>query len=687
MSDEQHRLESWKEIGAYLHRDARTVRRWEREEMLPVHRHGHKKGSSVYAYPKEIDAWRAGRRVAVEPPFPVRPWRQPLSIGITSLLCLVMTGNGIRPQSASAKLLKQISRQVWTSSNLTSQGVTSTDGRFLSFTDWETGDLAIRDLVSGTQRHLTSTEGWETSGDYADDSVISPDGTQVAYSWFVRKDSKYELRILPTLGVGPAKPRVLSRSDGFADYMIPRGWSSDGKQLMAVQTLANQTTRIGMFTLADGQFRAVKTVRAFNPMALSPDGRWIAYGTTPNNNTQLGDVYVIATDGSQETAVVQNPANDVPMAWSPDGSRLLFLSDRTGTFSLWSVAIAAGKPNGLPQLLKADTGPIGGMGMTRDGTFLYIVASSQRRNIYGAEVGPDQRLRRPPVLASERFVNSNFGARLSPDKKSIAYYSFRPGPAYAFVVIKDLNTNAEREISIKLRIAAPQGLGPMWFPDGRSLLVASNEWQTPGYTFNRLNLETGMVEPLLRVTRNLTGFKLSPDGKVLYTIESENSDVPDIAGTHLVTHDLSSQRASDVRAGDWITELAVSADSRQIAYVASEQHSPASFIAVIPAAGGTPREVFRASSSLLARYGALEWAPDQQRLLFVMTAGSPNGPNALWNVPVEGGRAEQVGPSLSADIRSPQLDSSGRIFFTAFEKESNELWELENFLPARITGR
>src|SRR5690242_4123418 len=94
----QDRLESWKEIGAYLQRDARTVRRWEKEEGLPVHRHGHKRGSSVYAYPSEIDAWRAGRKVAPEPA-PARPLRKIPAFGLTMLLCLVMVGNGVRPVS------------------------------------------------------------------------------------------------------------------------------------------------------------------------------------------------------------------------------------------------------------------------------------------------------------------------------------------------------------------------------------------------------------------------------------------------------------------------------------------------------------------------------------------------------------------------------------------------------------
>jgi TolB-like protein/Tfp pilus assembly protein PilF len=50
------RLDSWKEIAAYLKRDESTVRRWE-EEGLPVHRYPHKKKASVFAYRAEIDRW------------------------------------------------------------------------------------------------------------------------------------------------------------------------------------------------------------------------------------------------------------------------------------------------------------------------------------------------------------------------------------------------------------------------------------------------------------------------------------------------------------------------------------------------------------------------------------------------------------------------------------------------------
>lgn len=62
------RLESWKEIAAYLNRDVTTVQRWEKREGMPVHRHLHDKRGSVYAVPAELDAWRRTRGLRADEP-------------------------------------------------------------------------------------------------------------------------------------------------------------------------------------------------------------------------------------------------------------------------------------------------------------------------------------------------------------------------------------------------------------------------------------------------------------------------------------------------------------------------------------------------------------------------------------------------------------------------------------------
>lgn len=56
------RLDSWKEIAAYLRRDVRTVQRWEKKEGLPVYRHLHDKLGSIYAYRNELTEWFTTRQ-------------------------------------------------------------------------------------------------------------------------------------------------------------------------------------------------------------------------------------------------------------------------------------------------------------------------------------------------------------------------------------------------------------------------------------------------------------------------------------------------------------------------------------------------------------------------------------------------------------------------------------------------
>jgi TolB-like protein/Tfp pilus assembly protein PilF len=55
------RLDSWKDIAAFLKRDVSTVQRWEKREQMPVHRHVHDKLGTVYGFRAELNAWMRGR--------------------------------------------------------------------------------------------------------------------------------------------------------------------------------------------------------------------------------------------------------------------------------------------------------------------------------------------------------------------------------------------------------------------------------------------------------------------------------------------------------------------------------------------------------------------------------------------------------------------------------------------------
>ena len=93
---ERLRLDSWKEIAAYLRKDIRTVQLWEKKEGLPVHRHAHAARATVYAYPAELDAWLAERQqksaAGSKPPLSEAPLAKRRKVLLSALLVCVVIG-------------------------------------------------------------------------------------------------------------------------------------------------------------------------------------------------------------------------------------------------------------------------------------------------------------------------------------------------------------------------------------------------------------------------------------------------------------------------------------------------------------------------------------------------------------------------------------------------------------------
>jgi TolB-like protein/Flp pilus assembly protein TadD len=102
------RLDSWKEIAGYLGRSVRSVRRWETEEGLPVHRHLHQSSGTVYAFKAELDAWRLSRTFPLTPtvdlqekvgttlrPWPVSELRDPVLVAGALILVGVLAAIGL----------------------------------------------------------------------------------------------------------------------------------------------------------------------------------------------------------------------------------------------------------------------------------------------------------------------------------------------------------------------------------------------------------------------------------------------------------------------------------------------------------------------------------------------------------------------------------------------------------------
>lgn len=581
-------------------------------------------------------------------------------------------------QSPSTQASQAV-RLVWTGQDAfgSVRGSPSPDGRYLTFLHLGTGGLAVRDLREGTSRRLTN----DSTGSvfYA---VFSPDGRQLAYAWVSEKE-RYDLRILPLSGGETAQPRIVHRNEETR-VIRPFAWSPDGKQLLVLRTLKDRTNQIAMVSVQDGSVRVLKSLTwAYTTMSLSPDGRYIAHDALSGDNTSPTDIFVLAADGSRETAVVQGPARNGSPLWSPDGSQILFLSDRTGTTSLWTVPIEGGKPKGPAELVKADIGRVRLQGMTRSGTLYYLVSGVFRQNVYTAELDAAMKATKAPVLATERFINSNSAPTWSADGQYLAYYSSRgpsaDGSRSTVLVIRTIKTGEERDLSMPRGVQTGNLVpSPTWFPDGRSVLVK-------GSGYYRVDLASGNAE-LLHAPKGAGGagglgaYAISPDGKTIFYIA--NVDESTIVERKLVRFDIDSRRETVLKGGQLFFSLALSPDGTQLASARNDEGS--FYLEVMPAAGGETREVFHATGGL--NPNALAWSPDQRYLLFVR--GGATGSNVLWRIPVAGGEPEQVGISMTGQIMYPHVHPDGRwITFGLFETGASEVWALENFLPKARAAR
>src|SRR5258707_1757255 len=214
---------------------------------------------------------------------------------------------------------------------------------------------------------------------------ISADGRRLAYSWF-REDlgDRYELRVVDLKGEGIPQHRLLFDNPDVK-WISPDDWSPDGTSIAVQIRRTDKTAQIGIVSVPDGSLRVLKSVdwRGVRRLFFSPDGKYLGYDLPESDTSEQRDVFVMAIDGTREIPAVVHRGQDIMMGWSPDGNRLLFASDRTGSMDLWALPIANGKPLGAPELIKADIGRAESMGLTRSGALYYVIPTDvgQRSNI------------------------------------------------------------------------------------------------------------------------------------------------------------------------------------------------------------------------------------------------------------------------------------------------------------------
>jgi len=563
-------------------------------------------------------------------------------------------------------------RQAWADYELYSQGAPSPDGRYISYVHYDTGDLGILEIATGKKRRLTNKGTYDESDEFAEYSRWSPDGKQIVYDWYNEKGF-IELRII---GLDGSKPRILYKNEEVT-WARTYGWSPDGKQILACFSRNDGPEQIVLVSVDDGSVRILKTLGEKWPknMNFSPDGRYIVYDFPQKENSPKHDISLLSTGGGSEVKLVEHRANDYVLGWTPDGKNILFASDRTGNLSAWLIAVANGKPQGTPELIKSDIGQFSTMGFTRDGSFYYNSSGEFTRDIFSVKIDPESgEILNQPRKLIEYFEGHNLSPDYSPDGKHLVYTRRTIGDV---LCIRSLETGEEQEFKLKLK----QIELPRWSPDGKSIIIAgrgeNNLWK-----LYLLNTQTGNLTFLASPQddmRVVGRHEWSPDGKTIFY--GQRSKIKN--RTQIMHRNIESGTERELFLGSNNNPfyLSCSPDGKWLAFFMKGQTE----LKIMPVEGGQARELFSCKRG--DHLSTLRWTNDGKYILFVIlpSGNSVRQPDqnkcTLWRIPAMGGKPEKLGLEINYTQHLSIHPDGQHIAYYNFSTRISKVWVMENFLP------
>jgi Tol biopolymer transport system component len=659
------RLNSWKEIAAYLKRDVTTVQRWERREAMPVHRHLHDKMGSIYAFRAELDDWARSRSLratsdndaelkretgksesakqesridsaAYAPPlnsstspalkrsspkFPLTLAVAALAFAIGVIFWLYETERFWKSPIAGAKLQ--------TVAEFEGEGLSaavSHDGHFIALLSDRDGktDVWITQVGSGAFHNLTQgsipelvNPSIRTLGFSLDDSLVT---------FWVRKPGSSNTNDIsiwaaPVLG-GPPKPYL----EGVAEF----DWSHDGSRL-AYHTPASGDP---MF-VSDGSpqpgsapiFTAPAGIHSHFPV-WAPDASFIYFvgGGLPD---KLDIWRIKPAGGIPERITSQSGQLAYPVFL--DRRTLLYLaSDPDGAGPrLYSMDIERRIPHRLDSGLDRYTS----LAADANGRRLLFTIASPRRSLW-----------RLPIPASLREVSAPVRIALT----TSAGFSPRLGPDYLLYV----STSGERQSIWKFSNGVETGLwntqgaqtllgGPAISSDGRSIAFSvRHQGQTQLYVMRDDGTNARIVCDSLKLQGSPAW---DPDGKSL-------TSAADVQGTpQLFRIPLDGQPPS-LLVQEHSVDPAWSPDGQILVYSGPDIGASFSVKALTTAPTAHPLPTLTLTRG--ARH--VVFLPGAKKL--VLLRGEIKHKN-LWLVDVETG-AEQQLTNLPDDFDVPDFDIS-----------------------------
>lgn len=310
------------------------------------------------------------------------------------------------------------------------------------------------------------------------------------------------------------------------------------------------------------------SLNRLSDMSISPDGNWVLYVMSSpdiSKNKSYKNLYVVSIDGSTTKQVTEGTFSDYNPVWSPDGSKIAFISNRMGSPQIYTLNF----PDGKPQPLTALKDGVENLKWSPDGKFLsfsYEVKTmedvhdkypeyklsnvlsysglpvrhwdswedTKRNHIFyiNATGGKEK-----DIMPKENFDAplKPFGGaeqyNWSPDASEIAYTSNKEGnvatTTNSDIFIYNITSGETKNITKSL-LGADRN--PLYSPDGNYIAFISLE--RPGFESDKsrimlYNKSTGEINEL---TKNLDQWVeqmvWSPDSKSMYITISEQGKEP-----------------------------------------------------------------------------------------------------------------------------------------------------------------
>ncbi len=560
----------------------------------------------------------------------------------------------------------------------------SPDGKY--FTCTGRNNLYLREVESGLEHKITTYSEESDEKNYINFPIWSADSKRIAYTHYT--EGNHDLCFV---SLEDRKPRVLYTLKDSPDdrSSLKPYWLTDGKTILVYLNPVEGDPSFLFISVGDGLTKSVPTAGIEGGyLYISPDGKYMAHiscneGVLSANSTciklrRLEDFHLLST--------ITDPILHRLIGWSPSGDALLFTSNRGGSLGLWRQRVSEGKPEGEPELLKANIGAFYPLGIDRNGSIFYR-ASSSRQDVYVAAVDLQKGA---SVEAPKRIGQSTVGGdqspAWSPDGKWLAYLCPQSTNEKYFpktLCLWSLDSAQSRQVILDRRIST---ITKMTWPTDNKYLLACSSRPTPG--LYRLSPETGETLKIDVVEPGTTS-AWTPDGSVVFK-RTGGFDAPN---QQIVARDLKTGQEKEIYHSVEPCRLSmyfmpVSPDGRWLVFwrtVIKEGGLP-DYTALLLAStsGGPAREILKRPGKVY--FSTDGWSADS-RSFYSLYYEIGSEENKKLQFSVEGGEPTEISLPLGEFGRSfSQLSfhpDGKHVAFVGTSKGSSELWVMENFLQPK----